>query len=534
MNSDWNQYQDELTSDDEKTRDRAATFVGNCGADAAPILPILMEMISDKLHSPPNHQSGGFQYGEFVSAGRILQAIEVLRQSGTATKTMLKYADAAIERLPLLLRDAGGESTSLLIYVLSLIGPRMAHLAPLVLEATLRESDPRMRYRAYQFACAVSPSLLNNHPWSTFPPLDPEERGTWIQGIPWVVLICFLLLTGLEFVPRLTTSNDVEYKLPVPALPQEAKRPTELSQKIDSWLDSRVHHLDAVMVQHRGQLVYSRMFNWFRADQPHEFQSATKTISSILIGIAIDEGLIRSVDQPIAGLLPEHAGLLTGAKSQITLYHALTMQTGLRWIDFGVGNSFERIETSPDSVAFVLSEPLDSAPGEKFFYNTGSSHLLSAILQRQAGMNALEYAKRRLFEPLGVTQVSWPALPDGRTQGGWGMYLSPEDMLKIGQLLAEGGKYRGKQIISKQYVDEMFTSRVTTYLDADYGYQLWFPKDHGCDGLAAARGYGGQDIFVARDRDLVVVFTGNIGFPERNAKDVRQLLKEVIFPNFSP
>ena len=307
--------------------------------------------------------------------------------------------------------------------------------------------------------------------------------------------------------------------------------PTSLSQKIDRWLDARGHHLDAVMVQHRGTLVYSRVFNWFRADQPHELQSATKTISSILIGIALDDGLVKSLDQPVVELLPEYAVLLVGEKANVTVDHVLTMRTGLRWVDFGVGNSFERIEAAPDSVSFVLEEPLESKPGERFFYNTGSSHLLSAVVQRQTGMSAFEYAKRRLFEPLGITQVSWPSLADGRTQGGWGIYLSPEDMLKIGQMLSDGGMFGGRRIVSKSYVDEMFKRRVETHLAAGYGYQLWLPDDHGHKGLGAARGYGGQDIFVARDLDLVVIFTGSIGTPERNAQDIRLLLKDVVMPS---
>ena len=306
---------------------------------------------------------------------------------------------------------------------------------------------------------------------------------------------------------------------------------SSLSQKIDAWLDARVHHLDAVMVQYRGKPVYSRTFNWFRDDQPHEFQSATKTISSILIGIVLDEGLVKSLDQPLSALLPEYDSLLVDDKATITVEHVLTMRTGLRWVDFGVGNSFEQIETAADSVSFVLGEPLDSKPGERFHYNSGSSHLLSAVIQRTTGMSAFEYAKRRLFEPLGITKVSWASLPDGRTQGGWGMYLSPVDMVKIGQLLCNDGKYEGVRIVSQSYVDEMFKPRVETFLNAGYGYQLWLPNDHGHNGIGAARGYGGQDIFVAKDLNLVVVFTGSIGFPERNAKDIQRLLQDVIVPD---
>lgn len=310
-----------------------------------------------------------------------------------------------------------------------------------------------------------------------------------------------------------------------------AQGQSSLSQETETWLKERRHHLDGIMVQHKGVLVYSRMFNWFRSNQPHEIQSATKTISAMLIGIALDEGILKSVEQPIVELLPEYAPLLLGEKSKITVKDVLTMRTGLRWVDFGVDNSFEKIEVAPDSVAFVLGEILESKPGERFSYNSGSSHLLSAIIQRQTGITAFEYAKRRLLEPLGVIEVSWPSLPDGRTQGGWGIYLSPDDMLKIGETLCNRGMYRGKQVVPASYVDEMFMPHAETPLNAGYGYQLWQPNDHGYKNLGAARGYGGQDIFVVRDLNLVVVFTGNIGKPERNANDIRQLLRDVILPN---
>lgn len=344
-------------------------------------------------------------------------------------------------------------------------------------------------------------------------------------------VLCGAVMCAMFAVSTLRSPPTPKLGPPVAMRGQVAKvDSTPLSQKTDIWLDARCHHLDAVMVQHRGILVYSRMFNWFRDDQPHEFQSATKTISSILIGIALDEGLVKSVDQPVVELLPEYDALLVGDKANITVEHVLTMRTGLRWVDFGIGNSFERIEAAPDSVLFVLSEPLESKPGERFFYNTGSSHLLSAIVQRTTGMSAFAYAKSRLFEPLGITQVSWPSLPDGCTQGGWGMYLSPIDMMKIGQMLSDSGTYEGRRIVSRSYVDDMFKRRAETHLNAGYGYQLWLPDDHGHNGLGAARGYGGQDIFVARDLNLVVIFTGSIGFPERNAKNIRLLLKDVILP----
>jgi len=298
------------------------------------------------------------------------------------------------------------------------------------------------------------------------------------------------------------------------------------------WIASERNFIDSFQVRHCGQDVVTRYYNGYDAETLHELQSATKTYSAVLVGIAIDQGHIAGVQQPLAELLPDHAHLLTGQKSDLTLEHALTMTTGLHWVDFGVDNSFDRIAQASDSVAFILGEPLDSSPGQTFFYNTGSSHLLSAIVQATTGMNAAAYAEEQLFEPLGIQRYTWPALADGVNQGGWGMEMLPADFAKLGQLMLDEGVWEGERLVSQAFIDAATAPQVDNGYGGSYGYQMWIETNmFDEDDLAAARGYGGQDCFVLEGLDMVAAFTGDIMHPAEMAEDVVAIMNSWVFPS---
>lgn len=164
----------DLKSNDGEMRAWAAVEAGNYGAEAAELLPDLLDMMDAKLDDlPPRH------WGEFVSVGRILHAIEGMITDGTASDDIRNRSDQTIERVLEFLDKSHGAAVSLLIRILVVTGPRMAEHASRVLAATVRDSDPRLRYRAYQFAYAVNPALLSIDPWNTFSPSDPEEREKW-------------------------------------------------------------------------------------------------------------------------------------------------------------------------------------------------------------------------------------------------------------------------------------------------------------------------------------------------------------------
>ncbi len=304
-----------------------------------------------------------------------------------------------------------------------------------------------------------------------------------------------------------------------------------LLKDADTWLDSNVELLDAVIVEHCGTVVFERYYNNFGSGARHDMQSATKSFSGLLAGIAIDQGVISSIDQPISELLPKQRHLLTGGKSKITVRHLLAMTSGLKWVDFGAERSFGKQARAADSVEFILGEPLVAQPGQTYFYNTGSSHLLSAIIHYNAGMTTAQFAEKYLFGPLEFAPVVWNQHGDGINEGGWQLFIRPVDALKFGRLLLHRGRWKGEQLVSAEFVDE-----ATSFLhksgfgDAGYGYQMWNVPNMGSDDMAGARGWGGQNVLVVADLDAVIVTNGNILDHPKVTQLIDRLLKGFLLP----
>ena len=297
------------------------------------------------------------------------------------------------------------------------------------------------------------------------------------------------------------------------------------------WLTTAETHLDSVLIEHCGEIVVEVHRNGHDRLTPHDLQSATKTITGLLVGIAQDHGFVHSLDQPIVELLPGSRAQLPGDKRLITVRHLLEMTSGLKWIDFGPERSFTKQAAAPDSAAFIIGEPLVSTPGETWFYNTGSSHLLSAIVRETTGRSTKTFADDVLFGPLGFGDYEWRHHADGVHEGGWQLYLRPVDMLKIGRLLIEGGVWQEHRIVSQAFIDAATSFRQpTTFGASGYGFQMWVETDYGPTDLAGARGWGGQNILVAQDLDMVIVTTGSIDHPAETANAVRRLISEFITP----
>ena len=303
-------------------------------------------------------------------------------------------------------------------------------------------------------------------------------------------------------------------------------------KKAQSYIERNETHLHGFLVIHNGDMLVEEYYEGYHADRLHQLQSATKTFLSTLIGIAIDKKIIESVDQPLCELLPDHDHWFNEEKRTITLRQTLNMTTGLEWHDWrntpSGKSSFDEISVAKDSVQYILTQPLVSAPGEVFHYNTGSSHLLSAILHYRSGMTTAQFAEKYLFRPLEITNYQWDALPDGVHQGGWGLHLTPQDMAKLGQLFLNRGKWDDEQVISARWVEQATAQQVDIRgYSGGYGFQWWIPTEYG-NNVAAAMGYGGQDIFVLQDLNAVVVFTGDIKFPDAGIDEPSKLLKRYI------
>jgi CubicO group peptidase (beta-lactamase class C family) len=243
----------------------------------------------------------------------------------------------------------------------------------------------------------------------------------------------------------------------------------------------------------------------------HTLQSVTKSVTSILIGIAIARGDIEGVDAPLLSFfegyrLPERGHPLWDA----TLDDLLTMRTGIEWheIDRPIDatNTTIQLEASDDWVQFTLDQPMDAAPGEKWVYNSGGSHLMSGVIRAATGRLVTAYAEEHLFAPLGIEAYHWKITPAGLPDTEGGLYLRPEDLARIGYLYLRGGRWGERQVVPRDWVEASVARRVDGVNSQGWGYGYqWWRLDRGDVDIWAGLGYGGQFLLVLPGHDVVAV-----------------------------
>ena len=222
--------------------------------------------------------------------------------------------------------------------------------------------------------------------------------------------------------------------------------------------------MDSLLVVRHGKIVLETYYAPFKPGLKHSVNSVTKGVVGTLVGLASAEGKIENLDAPVLGFFPERAVADADArKKAMTLQHLLDSTSGLDWrepLTDQVPETMLQMERSPEWIDFVLGRPMAQPPGQAFNYDSGGWHLLSAIVARQAGVDTLEYAKQRLFAPLGITDVAWRRDPQGVRTGGYGLYLQPRDMAKIGYLYLHGGEWSA-QLLPKDGSRRPFARRWT-------------------------------------------------------------------------
>lgn len=264
-------------------------------------------------------------------------------------------------------------------------------------------------------------------------------------------------------------------------------------------------NIRSLLVSQNGKLIAEEYFASFFSDSLEHVRSVTKSVIATLIGIAIDKGIIGGVNDSITKYLDKSAE----GKEAITIKHLMSMTSGLEWREVMGNMEIDQWINSENPMKYVLDKPIEFEPGTQWEYSTGIIHLLSAILTNASGMSTLEFAKQHLFTPLGIGDVKWKLLNDGYYHGGSRLQIKPKDMMKFGQLYANGGMFEGQQIVSKSFIEE------ATYLHEPgavpeegkgYGYGWWTGQDNGFK-IFFASGYGGQTIIVLPDHNIVVVTT---------------------------
>jgi CubicO group peptidase (beta-lactamase class C family) len=245
-------------------------------------------------------------------------------------------------------------------------------------------------------------------------------------------------------------------------------------------------------------------------------RSAAKSVLSILTGMALEDGLIGDLDERLGDLLPEvFKGTQDHARGEITLRHLLTMTSGLRSVEGGL-TAFTML-ASPNWTEYMARLTMDYKPGERFVYNSANPHLLSAAISHRADRSLLEYASERLFSPLGIREVLWGAGPEGVTFGGGNLYLSSQELAKIGLLCLRQGEWEGKQLVSPGWIAEMLQPYQLYIPGWDYGY-YWYLHDEYVIRRKkpirtfSAAGSGGQKLIVIPELDLILAVVARTDF----------------------
>jgi CubicO group peptidase (beta-lactamase class C family) len=280
----------------------------------------------------------------------------------------------------------------------------------------------------------------------------------------------------------------------------------------------RVHSL---LLIKNNKLVLESYFEGWHRNRLQSLRSASKSFASTLIGIAIDKQFISSVEEPLYTFFPEYADLFIEEKKSIQLKHVLSMTSGFKWNQFDSNdesNDENQMGKTDDALRFVIEKDLISTPGKSFLYNSGNSDLLMGVLHNSTGIYADKFAEEHLFKPLGITDYEWITHKNGFINAGWGLFLKPRDMAKLGQLFLDSGLWKGQQVVSKRWVKQAASKFITANQWQDYGYQWWL-EERTVKGRTIrsiqAQGNGGQVIFVVPELNAVVVFTGgNYGSKE--------------------
>jgi CubicO group peptidase (beta-lactamase class C family) len=266
--------------------------------------------------------------------------------------------------------------------------------------------------------------------------------------------------------------------------------------------------LRTVVIAHKGRIAAEHGYRGYTSKSPTSIMSASKSIISALIGIAIDKGILEGTDQKIATVLrsdmPDNAD---PRLSEITIGNLLSMQSGLRSTS---GPQYGAWISSRNWVRAVLSQPFEDDPGGGMIYSTGSSHLLSAILTRKTGRSTRSLASEWLGPLEGFRIASWDRDPQGIYVGGNMMSMSPRSLLAFGELYRNGGVTPdGKRLISREWIDASWQPRTNSRFTGDeYGYG-WFTREIGGEQVRYGWGYGGQMLYIVPRLELTVVMTSD-------------------------
>ncbi|MDJ0958603.1 MAG: serine hydrolase [Arenicellales bacterium] len=360
------------------------------------------------------------------------------------------------------------------------------------------------------------------------------------------------LLKGCILVCILSSLQSFAMEEWEPVSAAEAGFSWDVGERLDRAFESgELENLHSVIVVRDRRLVFERYYRGydrktrsgplgnvtFTPDTLHDLRSISKSIVSLLYGIALAEGKVPALETSLVDEFPAYDDLENDPdRRRITVAHALTMTMGLEWNEdlpyTDPRNSETAMDRSRDRIWYVLGRPIVADPGTTWNYTGGATEVLGHLISKGVGRSLLDYAKENLFGPLSITNIEWIEYSKGEVIAASGLRMTPRDLAKIGQLILNQGRWDGMQLVPSEWLASSFLERVSAYGPVKYGYHWWLPRQgyKWSDGLVGAQGNGGQRLAIFPYYQLVVVITaGNYNQPNQSALP-RKVIQEFVLP----
>lgn len=314
----------------------------------------------------------------------------------------------------------------------------------------------------------------------------------------------------------------------------------QLTEMESLILKDSLPNTHSVLISKNGKIIYENYFDGYNSQIPHDMRSASKSISSAIVGIANDKSLFNNVDQSIFAFLPEKYQINKDSlKSKIDIKSLLTMSSGLDAVDFGIKRksvaSEDNYQPTQDWIKTILDAPMINEPNKHANYGSANPYLLGVAMDSIVSEPLEMFMDKNLFQKLGISNYIIQTDMTGRPYFGGGMYLTPRDMMKFGELYLNKGKSKGKQILSENWIKDSFKNYRVLENTADkngYGY-LWWHYNYEFNGESIesieARGTGGQYIFVLPKLEMVVIITSG-NYRNEKTQQPEKILEKYILP----
>jgi CubicO group peptidase (beta-lactamase class C family) len=363
----------------------------------------------------------------------------------------------------------------------------------------------------------------------------------------------FLSAIGAALMSKPARALATPWQWPSAAVAEAGFDPSLPTRLDEAARAGRLPNLHAVLVARGGRLVLERYWageDWNRAtplgnvafgpDTLHDLRSVTKSIVGLLYGQALADRLVPGPDEKLLPHFPQYSDLAADpARARLTVGNVLTMTLGFEWDESvpytSAANSEIAMELAPDRYRFVLDRPIVTEPGTRWIYTGGATALLARLIERGSGQALPDFARQRLFDPLGIGPTEWFISDDGEAAAASGLRLTPRDLARIGQLVLDGGRWEGRQVVPADWLARSFAPAIAMGEGRAYGYHWYLGRFGSSDkgGWVAAFGNGGQRLYLFPGLDLIVVVTaGNYNRPDQGTPPVT-LVRDIVLPSLA-